>query len=78
MRALQVATPAVNGDPMRCERDPSGQCVAAKMCPASGAGFDPGDDCLAPVQERAWSSPIFLSGAEVVATSKSERTQEVN
>jgi len=78
VRALQVATPAVNGDPMRCERDPSGQCVAAKMCPASGAGFDPGDDCLAPVQERAWSSPIFLSGAEVVATSKSERTQEVN
>jgi hypothetical protein len=60
VRALQQATPAVNGDPMRCQRDASGRCVAARSCPAAGPDFDPADDCLAPVNERAWSSPIFV------------------
>ncbi|MCG8589556.1 MAG: DUF3604 domain-containing protein [Proteobacteria bacterium] len=60
VRALQVATPAVNGDPMRCERDAEGRCVRARLCPASGPDFDPTDDCLTPIQQRAWSSPIWL------------------
>lgn len=60
VRALQEASPAVNGDPMRCERDADGACVRARPCPASGPGFDPADDCLSMVQERAWSSPIFV------------------
>ncbi len=62
VRALQAPTPAVNGDPMRCERDAAGKCVRARLCAASGPDFDPTDECLAPVSERAWSSPIFLSG----------------
>ena len=61
-RALQQPTPAVNGDPLRCKRDETGACIEARSCPASGPGFDPGDDCLAPVRERAWSSPIFVRG----------------
>ncbi|MCS5638412.1 MAG: DUF3604 domain-containing protein, partial [Myxococcota bacterium] len=61
-RALQRATPAVNGDPLRCERDESGTCISVRSCPASGPNFEPGDDCLSPVQERAWSSPIFVRG----------------
>jgi len=61
VRALQEPTPAVNGDPMGCERDESGRCLRARSCPAAGPDFDPEDDCLAPVRERAWSSPIFVS-----------------
>ena len=60
VRALQERTPAVNGDPMRCTRDAQGRCLTARSCPASGPDFDPRDDCLSPVRERAWSSPIWL------------------
>jgi hypothetical protein len=59
-RAIQEPTPAVGGDPLRCERDEVGSCVVPRPCYASGSQFDPDDDCLAPVEERAWSSPIFL------------------
>ena len=61
VRALQQPTPAVNADPMRCERDAQGTCLRARSCPAAGPDFDPADDCLAPVRERAWSSPIFVT-----------------
>lgn len=60
VRALQEPTEAINGDPMRCERDEAGHCLRAHFCPASGPGFDPDDACLAMVRERAWSSPIFV------------------
>ncbi len=66
VRALQEPSLAVNGDPLRCARDASGACVESRPCYASGPKHDPDDDCLAPVRERAWSSPIFLTpgGAE--------------
>ena len=63
VRALQEPSLAVNGDPMRCERDADGACIEARPCPAGGPDFDPEDDCLSPVQERAWSSPIFVRPA---------------
>lgn len=62
VRALQQSSPAVGGDPLRCERDERGDCIRARSCPASGPRFDATDDCLSPVQERAWSSPIFVRG----------------
>jgi hypothetical protein len=53
VRAVQEASPVVNADPLRCERDAAGTCVRANAC-----GKD--EPCLSDAQERAWSSPIWL------------------
>jgi hypothetical protein len=59
VRAIQEPSPAVNGAQLRCEFDEQGSCVKIRPCYASGPE-QATDDCLAPVEERAWSSPIFL------------------
>ena len=56
VRAIEEPSPAVNGGDLRCERDGQGQCLAINPCDV----VDPADDCLAPVEQRAWSSPIFV------------------
>jgi hypothetical protein len=59
VRAIQEPTLAVNGRNLRCERDAQGNCK--KLSPCYGdyrTSFD--DDCLEPVEERAWSSPIYI------------------
>ena len=61
VRAIQEASLAVGGDPLRCELDENGECLKTAPCYASGPKFDPNDDCLAPIGERAWSSPIFVT-----------------
>jgi hypothetical protein len=61
VRAIQEPTLAVGGDPLRCSLDEEGSCVKIKPCYASGKDFDSKDNCLAPIGERAWSSPLFLS-----------------
>ena len=61
VRAIQEETLAVGGDPLRCEYNEQGECIKINPCYASGPKFDPEDDCLAPIGERAWSSPIFLN-----------------
>ena len=59
VRAIQQASPTVNGAQLRCEQDETGQCVKVDPCSVSGAtAYE--DDCLAAAQERAWSSPIFV------------------
>ncbi|MBW2313579.1 MAG: DUF3604 domain-containing protein [Deltaproteobacteria bacterium] len=58
-RAIQEETPAVNGAQLRVERDASGRVVGTAPC-YGDYRTDAEDDCLAPVSERAWSSPIFL------------------
>jgi hypothetical protein len=62
VRAIEEPSPAVNGGGLRCERDASGQCVKAHPC-YGDYRTSPSDDCLAPVEERAWSSPIFVRKA---------------
>jgi hypothetical protein len=58
VRAIEESSPAVQADPLRCERDEQGNCVDVDPCFTIGG--DIADDCLAPTEERAWSSPIFV------------------
>ena len=59
-RAIQEPTLAVNGGGLRCETDGRGGCLRVRPC--YGDDRTPlDDDCLSEVEERAWSSPIFIS-----------------
>jgi Protein of unknown function (DUF3604) len=57
VRAIEAPSLAVDADPLGCKRDASGRCVEVHPC------FDrpADDDCLARTEERAWSSPIYVS-----------------
>ncbi|MEM1262598.1 MAG: DUF3604 domain-containing protein [Pseudomonadota bacterium] len=59
VRAIASPSLAINGAGLRCEYDADGQCIATTPC--RGELSNP--DCLAPVEERAWSSPIYLEWA---------------
>lgn len=59
VRAIQEATPTINGANLRCEYDESGQCIKVNPCYINGR-TDYSDDCLSPAEHRAWSSPIFV------------------
>jgi len=59
VRAIEEASPTINAANLRCEYDENGQCIKVNPCFA-GAPTSETDDCLAPAEERAWSSPIFV------------------
>jgi hypothetical protein len=58
-RAVQEPTPAVNGANLRTEFDSAGNPTHVRPC-YGDYRTDFSEDCLAPVAERAWSSPIYV------------------
>ncbi len=56
-RAFEAPALAVNAGGVRCERDAAGNCTRVHLCGVD----DPSEECLAPTEPRAWSSPIWLS-----------------
>ena len=63
VRAIQEPTPAVNGGNLRCA---DAECKT--LAPCYGDYRTPyADDCLADIEERAWSSPIFLHPVQPAA-----------
>lgn len=60
VRVIQRVSDAINGANLRCEFDDQGNCIAVDPCHANKALTDYEDDCLAPINERAWSSPVFV------------------
>jgi hypothetical protein len=57
VRAIEEAIPVINGAGIGCEADAEGNCLRVAACGIKGAW---NDDCLAPNQQRAWSSPIYV------------------
>ena len=60
VRAIEEPSLRVNGDNLRCEYDDEGNCVKVNICHGSYL-TDKNDNCLAPSEERAWSSPIYVN-----------------
>jgi Protein of unknown function (DUF3604) len=57
-RVIQEAEPLIAGDPFGCEYNKDGECVERNYCVGERATRD--NDCLAPAEPRAWTSPIFV------------------
>ncbi len=60
VRAIQEKTLTVNGKNLRCEYDKKGNCIRTRPCHGIYLS-EKTDDCLAPVEHRAWSSPIYIN-----------------
>ncbi len=56
VRAYEEEAPGINGANLRCE-GADGGCEEVSLCPGPDGAAD---DCLAPHEPRAWSSPIWV------------------
>jgi hypothetical protein len=62
VRAVEEPSPAVNGGQLRCRRDETGRCLEVRPCHGDYRTA-PDDDCLEMIEERAWSSPIYVDAS---------------
>ena len=60
VRAIQEPTERINGKNLRCTYDAGGNCIETNFC-YGGYKTDIDDNCVSMSEERAWSSPIYLS-----------------
>ena len=60
VRAIQETTEMINAENVRCVYDEQGQCIEVNPC-YGDYRTEYNEDCLAPAQQRAWSSPIFVA-----------------
>ena len=60
VRAIQESSLAINAANLRCEFDEQGNCIEVNPC-FGDYRTSHEDECLAPNEERAWSSPIFVN-----------------
>ena len=58
-RAIQEPSMKINGDNLRCTYDDEGNCIKVDICYGDGRTAR-NDDCLSEIEERAWSSPIYV------------------
>lgn len=59
-RVVEAQRPTMNADNLGCEYNSEGVCISMRDC---GNNPDTPDDCRAPAEHRAWSSPIFVDFA---------------
>ena len=64
VRALEEPSMGLNGAPLETEFDADGNVVGTSPCTPERVSAG---GCPSPVQERAWSSPIFIDAPEAVA-----------
>jgi hypothetical protein len=60
VRAIQAPSGQVNGANLRCTYDETGACIAVEPC-FGDYRTEMDEDCVADVEHRAWSSPIYLT-----------------
>jgi hypothetical protein len=60
VRAIQEASPHINGNNLRPQYDENGKVIKVTPC-YSDNRTDKRDNCLAMKEGRAWSSPIFVN-----------------
>ena len=59
VRAIEEPSLKLSADPLGCEFDENGKCIKTQIC-RTGVHENRGD-CLAPAENRAWSSPIYVN-----------------